>query len=66
MTEKWDESFRNGNHPDLIRTPLYYLSQAIGRISLTEPELAKSYLTQPENRGQMTMFTLSKTELEKL
>jgi hypothetical protein len=33
---------------------------------LTEPELAKSYLTEPENRGQMTMFTLSKTELEKL
>lgn len=50
MTEKWDESFRNTNHPDLIRTPLYYLSKAIGRVSLTEPELAKSYLTEPENR----------------
>jgi len=43
-----------------------YLAKVIGKVSLTAPELAKSYLTDPELRGQMTMFTLDKRELEKL
>ncbi len=49
-----------------MHTPLYYLSKAIGRVSLTTPELAKTYLTNPANKNQMTMFTLDKNELEKL
>jgi len=43
-----------------------YIAKAIGKVSLTAPELAKSYLTDPENRDRMTMFTLDKSELEKL
>jgi len=66
LTEDWDKSFRDMKHPDLWKTPLYYLSSAIGRVSLTTPELTKAYLTQPENRQQLTMFTLDKSELEKL
>ena len=58
LTEKWDQSFREGQHPDLVHTPLYHLSKAIGRVSLTTPELAKAYLSNPANRQQMTMFTL--------
>jgi hypothetical protein len=42
------------------------LSKVIGRVSLTTPELAKAYLSNPENRQQMTMFALEQNELEKL
>jgi hypothetical protein len=45
LTEQWDKSFRDMKHPDLWKTPLYYLSTAIGRVSLTTPELTKAYLT---------------------
>jgi hypothetical protein len=66
LTEKWDESWRDQSNPELWRSPMSYLAKVIGKVSLTAPELAKSYLTEPELRGQMTMFTLDKRELEKL
>ena len=47
LTEKWDQSFRDIKHPDLHKSPLYYISQALGRVSLTAPEMAKSWLTDP-------------------
>lgn len=50
LNEKWDQSWRNMEHPDLVHTPLYYLSKAIGRVDLTIPELTQSYLTDPANR----------------
>ena len=66
MSEKWDKSFRDQQHPDLHKSPLYYLSKVIGRVSITPPELTKAYITDPEKRNQLTMFTLNKSELEKL
>lgn len=48
------------------RSPLSYLAKAIGRISITAPELSKAYLTDPSMRDQQTMFTLDKQELERL
>lgn len=42
------------------------LAGAIGRVSLTTPELAKAYLTEPSNREQMTLFTFNKSEIQKL
>ena len=50
LTEKWDQSYKETQHPDIAHTPLYYLSKVIGRVDLTIPELTKSYLTNPENR----------------
>lgn len=66
LTEKWDECWREKTNPEMWKSPLSYLQKAIGKVSLTSPELAKSYLTDPELRDQMTMFTLDKRELEKL
>lgn len=67
LTEKWDESFRDGNkHPDLVKTPLWHVASAIGRVSLTAPEMAKTYLSDPAARSQLTMFTLDKEELQRL
>ena len=63
LTEKWDTSHRDQSHPDLIRSPLYLLSKAIGRVSITQPELAKAYLTDPGNRDQMALFTFDKSEI---
>lgn len=45
LKEKWDQCFREMQHPDLVKTPLHYISKALGRVSLTAPELAKVYLT---------------------
>lgn len=66
LTEKWDQSYRDMEHPELVKSPLYLLSKAIGRISLTTPELTKAYMTDPGNRDAMTMFTFDKSEIEKL
>lgn len=66
MKEKWDQSWRDGSHPELVKSPLYLLSKAIGRISITTPELTKAYMTDPGNRDAMTMFTFNKSEIEKL
>lgn len=60
LTEKWDQNWRRQENPELWRSPLSYLSKAIGRVSLTMPELAKTYLTDPAQREAMTMFTLDK------
>jgi hypothetical protein len=66
MKEKWDQSWRDGSHPELVKSPLYLLSKAIGRISITTPELTKAYMTDPGNRDAMTLFTFNKSEIEKL
>lgn len=45
---------------------MHYVAKAIGKVSLTTPEMAKAWLTDPSLRDQMTMFTLDKEELQKL
>lgn len=45
------------------QSPMHYVAKAIGKVSLTTPEMAKAWLTDPSLRDQMTMFTLDKEEL---
>lgn len=66
LTEKWDQCFRDMKHPDLHKSPLYYIAEALGRVSLTAPEMAKSWLTDPENRELMTTITIDKNELDRI
>ena len=66
LTEKWDQNWRDQQHPYIHQSPIYHISKAVGRVSLTQPELAREYLTKPENREHMTALTFDKEELEKL
>ena len=53
-------------HPQIASSPLYHLSKAVGKVSLTPLELTREYLTNPEARDKMTMLTLDKDELLRL
>lgn len=63
LTEPFDKSFRDMEHPDLKSSPLWHLSKAIGKTNITPPELAKQFFTNPEAPKQMTLFTFDKKEL---
>jgi len=54
------------DHPNATRSPLFYISKAIGRINLAPAELAKSYTTQPEMREKMQLVTFNEEELRRL
>jgi hypothetical protein len=66
LTEKWDKSFRDMDHPNIKKSPLHYISKAIGRVNLAPAELAQTYLTQPEMRGKLSMVTFDEAELRRL
>lgn len=50
LTETWDKSYREMSHPDLETSPIYHLTKAVGRLSMTPQVIAKAYLTQPDLR----------------
>jgi hypothetical protein len=54
------------DHPNIRKSPLHYISKAIGRVNLAPAELAQSYLTQPEMRKKMSMVTFDEAELKRL
>ena len=66
MSESWEQSWRDTEHPQLQKSPLYHLSKAIGRVSYSPIELTKEYLTNPDMRDQLSMLTVDKKELLKL
>lgn len=45
---------------------MWYVSQAVGRASLAPIELVNEFLTNPNAKDAMTVFTLDKEELLKL
>jgi hypothetical protein len=53
-------------HPQIASSPLYQLSKAVERVSLTPLELTREYLTNPDARDKMTVLTLDKDELLRL
>jgi hypothetical protein len=66
LTEKWDQSYRDSEHPDIQKSFLWYLSKAIGKVNIAPPELAKQYLTNPNIKKHSTLYTFDKKELIKL
>jgi hypothetical protein len=45
LTEGFNKSFRDMQHPDLEHSFLHHLSAAVGKVSLTPSELAQHYFT---------------------
>jgi hypothetical protein len=68
LKEQWDggKTWRETEHPEARNSVLWYLSKAVGKQSLTPPELAKAYMTDPKATNSLTMYTFDKKELEKL
>ena len=62
MTEKFDESWREMEHPDLHKHAIYHLAKAVGRVNLSPVELVKNYT----GGSDMTAFVLDEKELLKL
>ena len=65
-SEQWDKSWRDFNHPLIEKSPLYHLSKAIGRASVSPIELTREYLTNPNVRADFSMLTVNKEELLKV
>ena len=66
LSESWDKNWRSFSHPLIEKSPLYHLSKAIGRVSISPIELTREYLTNPDAREQLSMLTVDKKELLKL
>lgn len=66
LTEKWDETYLKQQHPELHRSVLYHISKAVGRKTFAPPEIAKSYLSNPELARSLTHYTFDLNELKAL
>ena len=66
VTEDWDKSWRDQDHPELHRHVMAHLARVVGRVSLAPPELMRLYMTDKQAAESLTAFVLDEVELKKL
>ena len=66
LTEKWDESHRDQEHPEIQQSVMWHLSKVVGKTNLAPPEMIKSYLTNSDVAKSQQSYTFDKKELESL
>lgn len=59
-SETWTSSWRDTKHPMIEKSPLFYLSKAIGRVNISPVELTQEYLTNPKARETLSSLTIDK------
>lgn len=66
LTEQWDKSIREVEHPEIQQSVMHHLSKVVGKANLAPTYMMQQYLTDPEAAKNMQTFTFDKKALEKL
>jgi hypothetical protein len=66
ITENWEETYLDKEHPELHRSVLYHISKAVGKVNIAPLEIAKEYLTNPKIAKEYNLLTFDKDQLKAL
>ena len=60
LTEGFQQSFREVEHPEIQQSVMWHLSKVVGKANLAPVEMMKSYLTDPKMAEETTTYVFDK------